>query len=359
MRSPASEAEIRRCVEEACRICEIPAPTGRERERARWVTAQMRAAGLGVEVDGEGSVVAPAGGHVEAPVVVAAHLDTVFAGVEAISVRREGLVLHGPGIGDNSLGLAALLFLARRVATAPGRGRLALAATVGEEGLGNLRGARAIVAALAPAELIALEGGGAGRLVTTGVGSARYALRVTAPGGHSWTDRGRPSALHVLIEILYALITAPGTSACNIGGVHGGAGINVLAPEAEATVELRDERVDRLSAAAARIAALAGERAGVRVQVTELGRRPAGAVSDDHPLVRAALEAAVAAGLPRPRLDASSTDANAALGAGVPAVTVGLCDGRDAHTVHESVDVSRLGPALSALADLVGRRVAA
>jgi acetylornithine deacetylase/succinyl-diaminopimelate desuccinylase-like protein len=366
-------------VEEACAICEIPAPTGQEGRRAAWVAERLRDARLEVELDREGSVLArmpagagagagvrrgaagvpAAGAHADrggAPLVVAAHLDTVFPGVEEIAVRRAGDVLHAPGIGDNSLGVAALLFLARRAAgaAAPRGGRpLVLAATVGEEGLGNLRGARAVVAGERPAEFIALEGGGAGRLVTSGVGSARFAVRATAPGGHSWSDRGSPSALHVLIEVLQRHVGDPRTESVNVGSLHGGAGINVLAPEAEATIEFRDFDEQRLAAAAARLAAEPG------VDVTELGRRPAGRVEPGHPLVRAALAAAAAAGLGRPRLDASSTDANAALGAGVPAVTVGLCDSHDVHTLEEHVDVSSLAPALGALADLIDQRVAA
>ncbi|MEA2292167.1 MAG: tripeptide aminopeptidase, partial [Solirubrobacteraceae bacterium] len=335
--APASEAEVRACVQDACAICEIPAPTGEEGRRAAWVAERLRETGLDVRVDAEGSVVAGAG-----DVVVAAHLDTVFAGLEAIAVRREGDVLHAPGIGDNSLGVAALLFLARRRPDG-----LVLAATVGEEGLGNLRGARRVVADLRPRELIALEGGGAGRLVIAGIGSARFAVRATAPGGHSWGDRGSPSALHVLIEVLHRHVADPGTESVNVGSLHGGAGINVLAPSAEATLEFRDSDEDRLAAAARRLAAEPG------VEVAELGRRPAGRIEPEHPLVLAALRAAASAGLARPRLDSSSTDANAALGAGIPAVTVGLCESRDAHTPEERVDVSMLGPALGALADLV------
>jgi acetylornithine deacetylase/succinyl-diaminopimelate desuccinylase-like protein len=165
----------------------------------------------------------------------------------------------------------------------------------------------------------------------------------------------------VLIGLLDRHVGDPRTASCNVGSVHGGAGINVLAPEAEATIEFRDEDESRLEAAARRLAAEASaERGdGVRIELAELGRRPAGRVDAGHPLVAAAVRAAGAAGLPRPRLDASSTDANAALGAGVPAVTVGLCESHDAHTVEERVDVAQLRPALTALADLVGQRVGA
>jgi tripeptide aminopeptidase len=346
-----------RAIEDACAICEIPAPTGHEERRAAWVAEQLQVAGLAAQIDDAGSVLArlgPAGD----PLVVAAHLDTVFPDLEAIAVRREGDVLHAPGIGDNSLGVAGLLHLARHVAAHPPSTPLVLAATTGEEGFGNLRGALHAVRSLHPAEFVALEGGGVGELVVTGVGSARYAIRVSAPGGHSWRDRDQPSAVHVLVELLARPLDDPGTASRNVGAISGGAGINVLAPHAEATLEFRDVDTARLDAAHERLAAAAraASTGGVHVEVEELGRRPGGAVARDHPLVRDALAAAQAAGLERPHLADASTDANAALGAGIPALTVGLCHSHDAHTLDESVNTGPLAQSLAALTDLVDRR---
>lgn len=350
-----STSDVRRTVEDACAICEIPAPTGHEARRAAWVAEQMRDAGLDPAIDDAGSVIARLGPPGE-PIVVAAHLDTVFPGVEEISVRRAGDVLHAPGIGDNSLGVAGLLHLARHASAHPPRARpLVLAATTGEEGFGNLRGALHAVRTLRPAEFVALEGGGVGELVVTGVGSARFAIRVTVPGGHSWRDRDEPSAVHVLVELLGRMLAEAGTASRNIGSISGGAGINVLAPTAEATLEFRDTDTARLDAAAQRLTDAAAA-AGASVEVEELGRRPGGAVDPGHALVRDAVAAAVAAGMERPNLADASTDANAALGAGIPALTVGLCHSRDAHTLEESVDVSPLEASLAALTDLIDRR---
>jgi tripeptide aminopeptidase len=344
-------------IEDAVAICEIPAPTGHEQRRAAFVAERLREAGLDPEIDDAGSVLARVGPPGD-PLVVAAHLDTVFADAQEISVRREGDVLHAPGIGDNSLGVAGLLHLARHVAEHPPGGALVLAATTGEEGFGNLRGALHAVRTLAPAEFVALEGGGVGELVITGVGSARYAIRVTAPGGHSWRDRDQRSAVHVLVELLARPLADPGTASRNVGAISGGAGINVLAPHAEATLEFRDVDTARLDAAGERLlaAAAGASTGGVRVEVEELGRRPGGALDRDHPLARDAIAAAEAAGLARPHLADASTDANAALGAGIPALTVGLAHTHDAHTLEESVDVCPLAQSLLALTDLIDRR---
>jgi tripeptide aminopeptidase len=178
------------------------------------------------------------------------------------------------------------------------------------------------------------------------------------PGGHSWRDRDEPSAVHVLIDLLAGPLADPGTASRNVGSIRGGAGINVLAPEADATFEFRDLDTGRLDAAAGRLAAAvrAANAGGVTVELEELGRRPGGEIAAEHPLVRDAVAAVEAAGLDRPHLAEASTDANAALGAGVPAITVGLCVSHDAHTREERVDVTELGPSLGALAGLVERR---
>jgi acetylornithine deacetylase/succinyl-diaminopimelate desuccinylase-like protein len=168
----------------------------------------------------------------------------------------------------------------------------------------------------------------------------------------------------VLLALLAPVIAEPGTASVNVGELHGGAGINVLAPEARATLEVRDLDTARLDAAMERLNAAARDvsttaSGGVLVELDELGRRPGGAVADDHPLVRDAVAALEEAGAGPPRLIASSTDANAALGAGIPAVTVGLAESAAAHTLEERVDVSSLSAGLTALARLTARRTGA
>ena len=131
-------------------IQQVPAPTFDEARRSAYMATQFRAAGVAeVERDALHNVFArlPGRDATRPPLVVSAHLDTVFPATTALATRREGALLYGPGIGDNSTGLAGLLVLAR---TLVGRGLrhdadIYLVANVGEEGLGDLRGMRAVV----------------------------------------------------------------------------------------------------------------------------------------------------------------------------------------------------------------------
>jgi tripeptide aminopeptidase len=283
---------------------------------------------------------------------VTAHLDTVFAAGTPLEPARDGDVLRGPGIGDDSLALAALVHLARRLTAAPPAHPVVLAATVGEEGLGDLRGARAVLDAIDCDAFVALEGHGLETIQTAGIASARLIATATGSGGHSWSDRGRPSAVHVLVAALHDGIAAAAGGHCNVGVIRGGTSINTIAAEAEAELDLRDADDAALER---RVEAVADALDRHGVAVRRVGRRPGGVTPADHPLVAAARGAREAAGLAPAEEIASSTDANAALGRGIPAVSVSLTTGANAHRVDEYVELGPLAAGLAAVEALVDR----
>lgn len=226
-----------------------------------------------------------------------------------------------------------------------------LAATVGEEGLGDLRGARALLDAIPCDAFVALEGHGLESIQTAGIASARLIATTTGPGGHSWGDRGRPSAVHQLVEALHAALEAAAGGHVNVGVIRGGTSINSIAAEAEAEIDLRDPDDAALDVRCAAVER-ALDRAGASVR--RVGRRPGGITSADHPLVAAAQAARAAAGLPPAQESASSTDANAAMGRGLPAICVSLTDGAGAHTPDEHVEIGPLAAGLACVEALAG-----
>lgn len=181
------DAHLDDIIEDAITICEVPAPPFAESRRAAHVAARITALGLGSpRTDAVGNVIRELPGAASGPtVMVTAHLDTVFGAEVPIVVRRDGHRLAGPGIGDNSMALAAMLWLGVTLADLPDRGTLVMAANVGEEGLGNLRGQKALweqFGARADAWVI-LEGGTFNRAVRGG----RWLAAVIDP----LRDRGR------------------------------------------------------------------------------------------------------------------------------------------------------------------------
>jgi acetylornithine deacetylase/succinyl-diaminopimelate desuccinylase-like protein len=341
-------------------ISEIPAPTGDEGARAEWIASRFASiGGLRVRIDDAGNVLAERAGIRRAPpVVVCAHLDTVFPRATRLTVRRQGGVLSGPGIGDNGRGLAAMLALAEEIDGRRVRPRrpVLFVATTGEEGAGDLRGAKHLFARLGepPAAAIALDGAGDERIVHRALGSRRFRIDFRGPGGHSWAAFGVPNPVHATgaaaarVAAL-PLPTTPRTtlSVCRIGG---GLSINAIADHAWLEVDLRSTSpgvVDRYERDIRRIAVAAADDENARrasatiplsVEVTVIGDRPCGEVSDAHPLVQTALEATRLIGRD-PELATASTDANIPISLGIPAIAIGGGGrGGDAHTHTEWFD---------------------
>lgn len=331
------------------RICQTPAPTFAEAVRGELIAELWQQAGARVSRDSVGNVITELAGA-GPQVLLAAHLDTVFdADTEVTVIERESR-LCAPGIGDNSASLAVITALLQALQAAPElpRPRLTLAATVGEEGLGDLRGIRELLSERAQEfdAVIAIDGH-LGTIVHAAVGSKRYEVELTAKGGHSWGDFPSPSAVHALGEAIQALTrlklpSAP-RSTFNVGQVWGGTSINAIAQRAGFNLDLRSLDATVLAALEAEAIARirrAAKRHGVELTLRLVGDRPAANVPNAQ-LVAAAQAALREVGV-TPRLSASSTDANAAMAAGLPAIAFGVYQGGDAHRLSEWLEPSSL-----------------
>lgn len=352
----SSEAILQETVE----IASIAAPPFAEEKRGDEVERRMRAIdGWTVSRDAIGNVICTSGTSREDAVWAIAHLDTVFAAEQELRFERIGGVMRGAGIGDNSLGVAALLGLARCILEENVARPLVFAFSVGEEGLGDLRGVRALLSDGLPksaSAVIAVEGHRQGAICTTAVGSLRYRGRIEGPGGHSWGDRGRPSALHSLVQYADQVLASQkeigSDLSVNIGTVHGGTYVTAIAAEAEFTFEARSSSEASLLRFEEWIRKASTEMA-LPVELTEVGRRPAGVMSSNHPLVQAAQRARLEEGLPEARYSASSTDANAFIAAGIPSICIGLTEGRNQHHPSEEIDIEPIGKGVAVLRRLL------
>jgi tripeptide aminopeptidase len=349
--SPRDPA-VARLLDDTRRICAMPAPPFGEGPRAELVASMLGEAGALARIDDAGNVIAPLGPQGDDTLVFAAHLDTVFpAETEIAFVEGDGQ-LAAPGVGDNSIAVAALLHLARHFHERTLSRPVALVATVGEEGLGDLRGAKALLDELAVGAFVALEGQMLDSIKLAAVGSVRLRVTVRGPGGHPWRDRGTPSATHGLIDALSGALAEAHAAdvVLNVGTMRGGTVINAIAGEAVAELDLRSEDDRLLQATASRIEEIVGwTPEGLKTTVEALGRRPGGRIADDHPLVQAARRARERAGLPPADEGAASTDANAAYGRGIPAITVGVTTGANAHRLDEYIDLAPIARGLRSL----------
>jgi acetylornithine deacetylase/succinyl-diaminopimelate desuccinylase-like protein len=359
--TPITDRILQRTLE----IQAIPAPTFEEHTRAEFVRAQFEAEGLETEIDEIGNVYAHVPGAANAkPLILSAHTDTVFPADTPLNTRTEGDKVYGPGIGDNSTAVAALFGvlweLRARGTTLPGD--LWLVANVGEEGLGDLNGMRAVVERFGdtPAAYVVLEGMALGQVYHRALGVRRYRISTHTQGGHSWVNFGRPSAIHELTHIAHQIMQIeipknPMTS-FNIGTISGGVSINTIAPTASLDLDLRSEspiELDRLASCVLGIVRQA-RRDGVEVWIETIGNRPTGELPLTHPLIELAKACLHEAGI-APNLQIGSTDANIPLSRGYPAVCVGLTKGGGAHTTEEYLLVSPMEKGLTQLMLLIER----
>jgi acetylornithine deacetylase/succinyl-diaminopimelate desuccinylase-like protein len=356
-------ALVARVLDLAVAIQQIPAPPFGEAPRGAFLRERFLVEGLkDVTVDDIGNVYGRFPGQGQArPVVVSAHLDTVFPYGTDLQVQREADKVFGPGIGDNSLGLAGLFgllwALRQKGSQAALPGDVWLVANVGEEGLGDLRGMRAVVDRFGEqvCAYLILEGMALGQIYHRGLGVQRYRITVSTAGGHSWVDYGKPSAIHELGNLVTRLAALPvpaqPRSSLNVGVIAGGTSINTIAAEAHLELDLRSENSVALNQLVRQVEGLvsAANRPDVAVTLELIGRRPAGKLASSHPLVRLAKRCIQAQGL-QPNLTIGSTDANVPLSRGLPAICVGLSSGYGAHTVNEYIHV---GPLFQGLAQIV------
>lgn len=355
----AAEGSARDVAALARQISEIPAPTFQEERRAAFVAEQFAKGGLEATGDVAGNVTTRRPGQERGgALLIAAHTDTVFPLDTDVTVRATEGKLHGPGIGDNSLAVAALLTLPKILDRAGLRTRrdLILCANTGEEGLGDLRGIKQVVADHR-AELgavIALEGLNLGRVTHQAVGSRRLRITVEGPGGHSWGAFGNPSAIHVLGEIITRIAGIPvprePKTTYNVGMIDGGVSVNTIAPRASLVLDLRSIDPAALTTIVGQVDAIVREAAGggITVKSEVIGDRPAGKLATDAPLMRATIAALRELGL-EPTLDASSTDANVPLALGIPAVCLGLTRGGHAHRLDEWIETGPIGRGMQQL----------
>lgn len=367
---------IERVLDMAIAIQQIPAPTFKEQQRAAFVHEQLLREGQGflqdVGIDRVGNVYARLPGAVPGPpLVISAHLDTVFPEDTPLTPAggiRQGRRVYGPGIGDNALGVAGLFGILwslscqepPRAASLGQVGDIWLVANVGEEGLGNLLGMRAVVDRFGAAVrgYVILEGMALGQIYHIGLGVRRYRVRTKTQGGHAWVDYGRPSAVHELARLATRLVELPlpakPRTSLNIGTISGGISINTIAAEAQFDVDLRSESGQVLGKIARQLEELltTTNRKDIEVTAEVIGERPEGRIPPDHRLVQLAQQVLKEEGI-EAVLNAGSTDANIPLSRGYAAICIGLTRGGGAHTTEEFIEADGLDTGLRQVFHLI------
>lgn len=358
----AVKANDAQTIEDQIRFCEIPAPPFKEEVRGAELKRTFEQLGLqNVRVDKAGNVlgVYPGNGAPHPHVVLAAHLDTVFPEGTNVKVRREGAILHGPGIGDDCRGLAVLVATIRAMKNANVKvpGSITFVADVGEEGLGDLRGMKQLFNETLKDQVdmfVSIDGTGLSTSHTF-VGSHRYRVTVKGPGGHSFGAFGLANPADALgraiAKIADIQVPKDPKTTFNVGRIGGGTSVNAIPMEAWMEVDMRsvdknaldtvDQQFQRAVDQAVREE---NERWGTpkMLMVTKelVGERPAGSLPESAPIVKKAMEVLLALGFNGPN-GIGSSDANFPLSLGIPSLDIGGGGrGTEAHALGESFDTT-------------------
>jgi tripeptide aminopeptidase len=340
-------------------LTEIPAPPFMEQERGRVYAELLRTAGAdSVWIDEVGNVLALRKGKSRKKnVVLEAHLDTVFPEGTDVKVKQKGDTLYAPGIGDDTRGLAMVLTVldVMEITSLETDADVLFIGTVGEEGLGDLRGVKKLfnTPGLKIDSYIAIDGLGSTSITHRGLGSHRYKVTFKGPGGHSSGAFGLVNPHGALARAIYYFtqsadaFTKQGVrTTYNVGVIGGGTSVNAIPFESYMQVDMRSESPEQLSGIdklfqEAVQKALREENAMKRlgpdltVDISMVGNRPSGSIPESSPLVQRAIAATHAVG-EQPALRVGSTNSNIPFSKGVAAITMGGGGtGSGAHSLNE------------------------
>jgi len=351
----ASESQT---IEDQVRLCEVEAPPFKEAKRAEVYAKMFRELGLqNVRIDKEGNVLGDRPGAQPRPrLVFTAHLDTVFPEGTDVKVKREGNILRGPGIGDDCRGLAVLLAVVRTMNQAKIQtpGTITFVGTVGEEGLGDLRGVKYLFNEGLKGQIdrfVSIDGTGLG-ITHIAVGSLRYRVTFKGPGGHSYGAFGLSNPMHALGRAVATIsqfeVPENPKTTFNVGRTGGGTSVNAIPFDAWFEMDMRsaspsalqalDQKFHRAVDEAVKAEDARWGKNVLSVDKALVGNRPAGQTPANSPIVQAAVSVTKTLGFPV-TLDEGSTDSNIAMNLGIPAITVdGGGRGRGSHALDENFD---------------------
>jgi acetylornithine deacetylase/succinyl-diaminopimelate desuccinylase-like protein len=353
-------AQNKRNREELIMLTEIPAPPFMETKRGIRFASMLKEAGIdSVWTDKVGNVIGLRKGKKRnRTIAFDAHLDTVFPLETDVKVKIKGDTLFAPGIGDNTQGVVMIVSVLRALEEAKieTEADVLFIGSVGEEGLGDLRGVKYLFTDPKSPRIdswIAIDGGGMDYLRTMGLGSYRYRVTFKGPGGHSWGAFGLANPQHALGSAIHYFsksadkFTRTGArTSYNVGRIGGGTSVNSIAFESWMEVDMRSEipenlnLVDSILKASVQQALLehnAMKRMGptLTVEIKKIGDRPSGELPDNLPLIQRAMAAVSYFGA-SPKVGRGSTNSNTPIAKGIPAVTLGRGGkGGNAHALNE------------------------
>lgn len=344
-------------------LCAIPAPSHHEERRAAYIWNWFQARGMQAEIDDALNVICEVGAKdARETVIVMAHTDTVFPDMEPMPLHEEEGKMFCPGVGDDTTNVAAMMLMAHYLHSHGFRPscRVVFVANSCEEGLGNLKGCKAIMHAYGEGvkAFLSLDGG-IDSVCARAVGSSRYSITARTQGGHSFADFGNRNAIEVLAKLTCALyeqqvpVREGSVTTYNVGMISGGTSVNTIAQEAQMLYEYRSNDAVCLDVMRNQLERILNDQksADAKIEVELLGLRPCGRGGDEE--AQSALENACCDALAlyagtKPEVRAGSTDCNVPLSMGIASACFGVYLGAGEHTREEWVQLDSIAGGMKA-----------
>ena len=356
------KAEEQRTFEDHKELVMIPAPSYHEEEKARRFQQKLEAEGFETVRDAVNNVYTVIKGTGDGPTVyMTAHLDTVFPLETPLEiVEKVPGKYFCPGINDDTAACAQLLGIARAIRGSglKMKGTLILGGNVCEEGLGDLRGTKHFFAEHPGGIDGFISADGTGHsIIYRGIGSYRYEVCFSGPGGHSYGSFGMPNPISAMGRAIAKIadfdVPNDVKTTFNVGVVSGGTSVNSIAISATMYVDLRSydkEKLDALDAEFKAAVKAAAEEENARwrkdrekysdkytpkgaaplaenivvCNVKKVGDRPVAVQTEDAQILKLCTETFDFLGVPYYLREPESTDANIPISKGIPGLTLGV-----------------------------------
>lgn len=365
----AFDRDYERFVSDLIMLTEIPAPPFGEKLRAEAYAKLLKEVGLeNVTIDAEGNALGLWRGQGGAPLLaVAAHLDTVFPAETNVTVKRAGTTLRAPGVGDDTRSLAFLLAVVRamKAAAVQTSGDILFIGNVGEEGQGDLRGARYLFDKSPWKDkikrFITVDGRSNDVITNGALGSLRYRVTFKGPGGHSWGAFGQVSPAfamgNAIAKLGKVVVPKQPKVSYNVGVVSGGTSVNSIPFEVAMEIDMRSVSPVELKKIDAQFKAIVDEAVNeenaarattfgrITADVKLIGDRPSGITLPETAELRQ-VAATMRTFDKVPLWETSSTDANIPISLGIPAFAMASQSGGRggrSHSLDEWTDVEKTG----------------
>ncbi|MFW6215221.1 MAG: M20/M25/M40 family metallo-hydrolase [Alkalispirochaetaceae bacterium] len=346
-------------------VSEIPAPTFGEQHRREFLMERFNEYDLqNTSTDEAGNALGILPGvSGERNILMVAHMDTIFLEKVDHTVQIEPGYISGAGIGDDSLGVAALvtLPLILRHLDIQLESNLILMGSARSLGKGDIEGIRFFLnnKELSVDYGICLEGYQLGRLSYASIGMLRGEITYSVPEEYDWTRFGAGGAIVNINEVINRILEIPlprrPRTSIVLNSLESGASFSTIPTQAKLQFEIRSESgqiVEDLGNEIADICAEVSSQTGAAVLFHVLARRQPGGISFSHPLAAYAREILKQLNV-HPRISPSTSELSAFIDNQIPAVTIGLTKGERYSEPGERLEIEPINLGLAQLLGLI------